>query len=109
VAAAEPTPASQAFRRFVVAFIGLMLVAYFGFFGFVGYTDDAYIKSDLIRVAPEVSGTIATVNVRDNNRVEAGTVLLTIDPAPFELLAAAKRDRVASAQPIGSVFADDCL
>ena len=87
----------------------MILVAYFGFFAFVGYTDDAYIKSDLIRVAPEVSGTIATVNVRDNDRVEAGTVLLTIDPAPFELLAAAKRDRVASAQPIGSVFADDCL
>ena len=57
MAAAEPTPASQAFRRFVVAFIGLMLVAYFGFFGFVGYTDDAYIKSDLIRVAPGAAST----------------------------------------------------
>jgi multidrug resistance efflux pump len=59
VTAAEPTSASQAFRRFVVAglFIGLMLVAYFGFFAFVGYTDDAYIKSDLIRVAPGAAST----------------------------------------------------
>jgi hypothetical protein len=34
-----------------------MLVAYFGFFAFVGYTDDAYIKSDLIRVAPGAAST----------------------------------------------------
>jgi multidrug efflux system membrane fusion protein len=73
---------------------------YTGFFAFVGYTGDAYIRSDLVRVAPEVSGPVTAVNVRDNQRVEAGTVLLTIDPAPFALAVAASQDRVASAQAI---------
>ncbi len=100
--ATDQTPAPQVFRRFVIAClcVGLALFAYFGFFALVGYTDDAYIKSDLIRVAPEVSGPIAAVNVRDNQRIEAGTVLLIIVPVPCELAAAEKRDKVASAQAI---------
>jgi membrane fusion protein, multidrug efflux system len=73
-------------------------IAYFGLFAVIGYTDDAYIRSDLVRIAPEVSGPVAAVHVRDNEHVEVGTILLTIDPAPFELEVAAKRDRLASAQ-----------
>jgi membrane fusion protein, multidrug efflux system len=96
----ESAPRSRVFQRFVIAClcIGLGSIAYFGFFAFVGYTDDAYIRSDLVRIAPEVSGPVAAVHVRDNAYVEAGAILLTIDPAPFELAAAAKRDRLASAQ-----------
>jgi multidrug efflux system membrane fusion protein len=74
------------------------MIAYFGVFAVIGYTDDAYIRSDLVRIAPEVSGPVAAVHVRDNDHVEAGVILLTIDPAPFELAVAAKRDRLASAQ-----------
>lgn len=106
--AEEHKPAPQVFRRFVVTclFVGFTALVYLGFFSVVGYTDDAYIKSDLIRVAPEVSGPVATVNVADNQRIDSGTVLLTIDPAPFELLATAKRDRVASAQAIVNLKVD---
>jgi multidrug efflux system membrane fusion protein len=78
--------------------VGLASIAYLGVFAFIGYTDDAYIDSDLVRIAPEVSGPVAAVHVSDNAHVEAGATLLTIDPAPFELAAAAKRDRLASAQ-----------
>jgi multidrug efflux system membrane fusion protein len=88
------------FQRFVIACLclGFGSIAYFGVFAFIGYTDDAYIRSDLVRIAPEVSGPVVAVRVRDNAHVDAGTTLLTIDPAPFELAAAAKRDRLASAR-----------
>lgn len=96
------------FRRFLIAClcIGLGVVVYFSFFTLVAFTDDAYIRSDLIRVAPDVSGPIAAVRVHDNEHVEAGTALVTIDRAPFELTVAAKRDRVASAQAVVALKTD---
>ena len=46
-------------------------------------TDDAYLKADYTTVAPKVSGYIAEVMVRDNQRVEAGQVLARIDDRDF--------------------------
>lgn len=48
-------------------------------------TDDAYLQADLVHMAPDVSGRVITLNVRDNQRVRAGDVLLTIDPEPYRL------------------------
>src|SRR5207302_493421 len=48
-------------------------------------TEDAYVKADIAQVAPEVSGRVMQVLVRDHEPVEAGAALLKIDPAPFRL------------------------
>jgi len=48
-------------------------------------TENAYVKADIVQVAPEVAGRIAEVAVRDHNRVAAGDVLLRLDPEPFRL------------------------
>ena len=53
--------------------------------GFVAYTSDAYVRSDLISVAPEVTGRIVAVVVHDNQPVAAGDLLAKIDPEPFRL------------------------
>jgi membrane fusion protein (multidrug efflux system) len=53
--------------------------------------ENAYVKADIVQVAPEVSGRVIEVAVRDHDRVAAGAVLLRIDPAPF-LLALAQAD-----------------
>ncbi|MFI4941170.1 MAG: multidrug transporter subunit MdtN [Burkholderiales bacterium] len=47
-------------------------------------TDDAYAYADTINVAPEVSGRIVDLAVKDNQAVKAGDVLFRIDPRPFE-------------------------
>ena len=52
---------------------------------FVAYTDDAYVRSDLVAVAPEVTGPIIAVHVVDNQTVKKGDKLVTIDPVPFQL------------------------
>jgi membrane fusion protein (multidrug efflux system) len=48
-------------------------------------TENAYVKADIVQVAPEVAGRILDVTVRDHSRVAAGDVLLRLDPEPFRL------------------------
>jgi multidrug efflux system membrane fusion protein len=75
-----------------------LFVAYELATSFVAYTDDAYVRSDLVAVAPQVSGRIITVNVRDNQTVKEKDLLATIDPVPFELVVAERRAEVEEAQ-----------
>ena len=52
---------------------------------FVAYTDDAYVRSDLVAVAPEITGPIIAVHIVDNQEVKKGDKLVSIDPVPFQL------------------------
>jgi multidrug resistance efflux pump len=45
-------------------------------------TDDATVDTRIVHIAPAVAGTIASVPVTDNQRIEAGAVLATVAPAP---------------------------
>ena len=48
-------------------------------------TDDAYLQADVVHMAPDVSGRIIDLAVRDNQAVHRGDVLFRIDPVPFQL------------------------
>jgi len=48
-------------------------------------TDDAYLQADLVHLAPDVSGRIVELNVRDNQKVRKGEVLFRIDPDPYRM------------------------
>ena len=48
-------------------------------------TENAYVKADLVQVAPDVAGRIIDVQVKDHAHVNAGDVLLRIDEEPFKL------------------------
>jgi membrane fusion protein, multidrug efflux system len=48
-------------------------------------SENAYVRADIVQISPEVTGRVVEVLVRDHARVEAGTVLLRIDPEPFRL------------------------
>jgi len=48
-------------------------------------TDDAYLQADLVHLAPDVSGRIVELNVRDNQAVRKGDVLFRIDPDPYRM------------------------
>lgn len=54
-------------------------------------THDAHIYADTTLLAPDISGRIIKIHVRDNQVVAKGDVLVDIDPEPFQL-------RVRSAQ-----------
>lgn len=61
-------------------------------------TDNAYIRQDKVSVSAEVGGRIVEVAVRENQLVNAGDLLLRIDPEPYELIVAEARAAVATAK-----------
>jgi multidrug efflux system membrane fusion protein len=69
----------------VVGTILILLVAWEVATYYIAYTDDAYVRSDLIGVAPEVTGPIISLNVVDNQQIKKGDKLYKIDPTPFQL------------------------
>src|SRR6188508_2502635 len=44
------------------------------------YTSQATVDTFLVQIAPEVSGPVVTVGVRDNAQVKKGQVLFALDP-----------------------------
>lgn len=48
-------------------------------------TDNALIDAPVVSIAPEVSGRIVEVAVRENQIVKAGDLLFKIDPAPYRI------------------------
>ena len=47
------------------------------------WTNDAYVNADYTTIAPQVSGLISQVLVNDNEHVDAGQVLPTIDDRDY--------------------------
>lgn len=46
-------------------------------------TDDAYIQANIVKIAPQVSGTILKTFIEDQQHVKKGQLLFEIDPTPF--------------------------
>jgi len=59
-------------------------------------TSDAYVMVHYAAIAPRISGQIATVPVDDNDVVDAGQVLATLDPRDNEAALASAEAAVAS-------------
>lgn len=75
-------------RRLLI--VGLVLVAIFvAFFvhNALKYqsTDDAYVETTTVQVAPRVSGQIIEVYIDDNQRVKKGDLVAVIDPVDYEI------------------------
>ncbi len=66
----------------VVAILAALFIYLHG--GRYETTDNAYFQTGLVSVASNVSGSVVSVDVRDNQRVRAGQILFRIDPAPFQ-------------------------
>ncbi|MBR1088864.1 HlyD family secretion protein [Bradyrhizobium manausense] len=63
-------------------------------------TNDAYVRSELTRLASRVSGEVLTVAVTDFQRVKSGDLLIQIDPADYEAQVAQSEAAVAAAQAV---------
>jgi multidrug efflux system membrane fusion protein len=102
VPAASPPAETRRLRRVVIAVAALLAVfaAWEALTSYVAYTDDAYVRSDLVAVAPQVTGHIITIAVVDNQTVHRRDLLAKIDPEPFQLTLKAKQAtlREAAAQ-----------
>jgi membrane fusion protein (multidrug efflux system) len=61
-------------------------------------TDNAYVRADMLAVSTDVSGIVKSVDVTDNQRVEAGQVLFRLDDAPFRFALGNARAQLALAR-----------
>jgi multidrug resistance efflux pump len=66
----------------IAAFVLWRLVDYYMF---APWTRDGHVRADVVQVAPDVGGLIVSVNVIDNQPVNAGQVLFVIDQARYAL------------------------
>jgi multidrug efflux system membrane fusion protein len=69
-------------------------------------TDDAYLQADLVHMAPDVSGRIVELEVRDNQQVHKGDVLFRIDPEPYRMQVDQARAAVAGLEAKLALTAD---
>jgi multidrug resistance efflux pump len=102
-ATASPPQADSvaSYRRRVLLTLTGIVVALFLYWAsgyFVAYTDDAYVTSDFVNVAPYISGRIVSLNIVDNQTVKKGDLLATIDPTPFQLALNEKQAKKAEAE-----------
>ncbi len=85
---ASRSPAIRGRRRrvaLVVAGVLGVFLAWEVLTSFVAYTDDAYVRSDVVAVSPQVTGHIVAVRARDNQTVRHGDPLVSIEAVPFQL------------------------
>lgn len=71
------------------------------------FTAQARLHALVVPVAPEVSGTIVSVDVKNNQRVKAGQALFRIDPERYELaVQTAEADLQSARQSMGASTAN---
>ncbi len=70
----------------IICAIALVLTAFF-VHNSMKYqsTDDAYVETTTVQVAPRVSGQIIEVHIDDNQRVKKGDLVAVIDPVDYEI------------------------
>ncbi|PWU30319.1 efflux transporter periplasmic adaptor subunit [Pseudomonas sp. RW407] len=60
------------------------------------WTRDGRVRADIINVAPDVSGVVVEVPVRDNQQVKKGDLLMQIDPDHYRIAVKQAEAQVAS-------------
>ena len=97
-------------RRMLFLLLPLALIAGSAWYvvgGRVMYTEDAYVNADKVGISTDVAGTVAEVEVHDNQEVAAGQALYRLDALQFVIaLANAKANRAQVALNLESMKRD---
>lgn len=82
----------------VVVAAGFLVSALWRAYVVAPWTRDGRVSAQIVRVAPEVSGTVAEVSVADDQYVKRGELLYRIDNASFALALAQAEAQLAAAE-----------
>ncbi|MVV46991.1 HlyD family secretion protein [Pseudomonas sp. PB120] len=94
---ARPTRQRLRVALFALLPIALLLGGYiYVTGGQIISTDNAYIQADHVGVSTDVSGLVASVDVKDNQRVVKGQVLFTLKPEPFQIALASAQAQLGN-------------
>jgi len=80
--------------RHILLLLGPVLLVLVGLYMYLSggryvSTDNAYVKADKLSIATDVPGFVAEIDVKNNQKVERGQVLLRLDDEPFRIALAA--------------------
>jgi membrane fusion protein (multidrug efflux system) len=103
-AVAKPAPKKRWTRRLmwiggpaiVLAIAGWLYISS----GRFASTDNAYVQADRVTIAPQVSGRVVAVEVRENQAVRKGDVLFRIDSEPLQIAAARMQAQVETVKSL---------
>ncbi|MGH8012522.1 MAG: biotin/lipoyl-binding protein, partial [Candidatus Binataceae bacterium] len=92
MASAQIPPREPIVRHFIGRLLGVAIVlgaiaaiAYVAYLYYVyPRTDDAYVRANIVGIAPHVSGPIVNLPVHDNQHVKLGELLFVVDPRPYQ-------------------------
>ncbi|MBC2659469.1 HlyD family secretion protein [Pseudomonas sp. MSSRFD41] len=82
----------------VVTFAVVVVWRMVMYYMFAPWTRDGHIRADIVQIAPDVSGLIQQVEVKDNQLVKRGQVLFSIDQDRFHLALRQARANLADRQ-----------
>ncbi len=101
--AEKQVPADAGARRIIGRVLGIGIIAAAAIMVVVTLvqweirpqTDDATVRANFVGIAPQVSGHIVELHVRDNQLVNEGDVLFLIDPRPYKIALERARSTLA--------------
>jgi membrane fusion protein, multidrug efflux system len=112
--AAAPAAAAASPSKRPLIFLGVVVVAIavWGLYyllvgrGHVS-TDDAYVNGNLVRLTPQVAGTVIAINTDETQFVRRGEVLVRLDPRDSQVaLAQAKATLGQTVRDVAQLFAE---
>jgi membrane fusion protein (multidrug efflux system) len=91
----------------LVAILGVGIY-YFGFHKDQVETEDAYVNGNLVRLTPQVNGTVIGINIDETQFVQRGQVLVQLEPRDADLaLATAKASLGQTVRDVAQLFAQE--
>jgi membrane fusion protein, multidrug efflux system len=109
--ATQPAAASR--RPLILLAVALIALAGWGLYyllfqrGHVS-TDDAYVNGNLVRLTPQVAGTVIAINTDETQFVRRGEVLVQLDPRDTQVaLAQAKANLGQTVRDVAQLFAEE--
>jgi len=89
-----------------LALVGIIVLAYYLIYGqYHIRTTDAYVQGDLIRIAPQVSGTVTEIAADETQYVPRGGLLVRLDPTDNDVaLARAEASLAETVREVAHLF-----
>jgi membrane fusion protein (multidrug efflux system) len=89
-----PSSSRQSHKKSILIVSGIAIATVLGFAGYRWWscasthesTDDAYITNYIHPISSRISGTVARVNVDDNQEVKQGQILVELDPKDYQIV-----------------------
>jgi membrane fusion protein (multidrug efflux system) len=100
--APDESPAKKTGRRVVIFGAVLLLILGAGLWywhsTFTEDTDDAQVDGDIYQISARIAGQVTHVYVTENQKVDAGALLVEIDPKDYQVALEQAQAQLASAQ-----------